>query len=80
MGGTGLEPVAITPNDTESSGNAVGGGGAKSGALSGDSCPGGALPALADPELMAVVAAWPTLPEAVRQRIAGAVKAAADGG
>ena len=30
-----------------------------------------------DPDLMAVVAAWPVLPEAVRQRIVAMVKAAA---
>jgi branched-subunit amino acid aminotransferase/4-amino-4-deoxychorismate lyase len=44
-------------------------GGAKSGALSGDSAP-------IDPDLAAVVAAWPTLPEATRQSIVAAVKVA----
>jgi hypothetical protein len=44
-------------------------GGAKSGALSGDSSQGGALLAPSDPDLMAVIDAWPGLPETVRQSI-----------
>lgn len=65
MAGTGFEIPA------NSSGNrGVGGrGGAESGALSGDSPSGGALPAPTDPDLLTVVNAWPTLPEAVRRRI-----------
>ena len=47
-------------------------GGAESGALSGDSSSGGALPAPTDPDLLAVVAAWPTLPEVVRRKIVAA--------
>ena len=44
-------------------------GGAESGALSGDSAKGGALPAPTDPDLLAVVAAWPNLSETVRHSI-----------
>ena len=63
--------VHSTPRGVEQRANSSGNqgvalqGGAKSGALSGDSAP--------DPDLMAVVAAWPTLPEAVRQKIVGMV-------
>jgi hypothetical protein len=63
----------VTPTGTElpadSSGNqgvAVQGG-AKSGALSGDSAP-------IDLELALIFNRWPTLPEAVRQRIVAIVK------
>lgn len=49
-------------------------GGAQSGALSGDSAQGGALPASTDPDLLAVVNAWPKLPEAARQRIVAVVR------
>jgi hypothetical protein len=49
-------------------------GGAKSGALSGDSVASGALPAPTDPDLAAVVNAWPTLPEAVRRQVVGLVR------
>jgi hypothetical protein len=65
----------VTPTGTElpafSSGNtgvAVQGG-AKSGALSGDS-------ALNDPDLLAVVNAWPTLPETTRRGILALVRTA----
>ena len=44
-------------------------GGAKSGAIGGGSSP-------ADPELVALVLAWPALPEAVRKNILAMVKAA----
>ena len=43
-------------------------GGAKSGALSGDSVP-------IDPDLAAVVAAWPGLPETVRRQVVALVGA-----
>ena len=49
-------------DSSENTGVARQGGPAKSGALSGDSAP-------IDPELAAVVAAWPTLPEAVRRQV-----------
>ena len=56
--GTGLEHTAYS---SENPGVAPQGG-AKSGALSGDSAP-------IDPDLAAVVAAWPTLPKATRRRV-----------
>ena len=43
-------------------------GGAETGELLGDSRRGGELPALANPDLAAVIDAWPALPEADRQR------------
>ena len=57
-----------TPDSSGNQGVALQGG-ADSGALSGDSCPGGALPAPTDPDLLVVVNAWPTLPEPARQAI-----------
>jgi hypothetical protein len=54
-------------------------GGAKSGALSGDSSNGGALLAPSDSDLMAVIDAWPGLPEAVRQSILAMLPAAKRG-
>lgn len=53
--------VEQTADSSENRGGGVQGG-AKSGALSGDS-------ALSDPDLAAVVAAWPSLPATVRQRM-----------
>ena len=44
-------------------------GDAQSGALSGDSVP--------DADLLALIHAWPSLPEAVRRQVVGLVRAAA---
>jgi hypothetical protein len=70
VGGTGPEQTA------NSSGNqgVTPQGGAESGALSGDSAEGGALPAPNDPDLMAVVVAWSTLPEAVRRKVVAVIR------
>jgi hypothetical protein len=64
VAGTGTEH----PSDSSGNQGVALQGGAKSGALSGDS-------AISDPDLLAVVAAWPTLPEAVRQRVVAMVQA-----
>ena len=69
----------MTPTGTEHTANSSGNqgiavqGGAKSGALSGDSAP-------IDPDLLAVVAAWPTLPQAVRRQVVAMVKEAVRAG
>jgi hypothetical protein len=70
---TSAERTALE-HPTNSSGNQGGAlqSGAKSGALSGDSAP-------SDADLAAVVAAWPTLPEAVRQQVVATVEAAKRG-
>jgi len=65
----GLERTANSSGNTGHSEK----GGAESGASSGDSAP-------IDPNLTAVVAAWPDLPETVRQTIVAAVRAAGVGG
>jgi hypothetical protein len=69
----------LSANSSENRGVA-GRGGAESGALSGDSFSGGALPALTDPDLLAVVNAWPGLPEATRQSIVAMVQASTEAG
>ena len=51
-------------------------GGAKSGALSGDSANGGILLGSIDRDLAAIIAAWATLPEAVRGKIVAMVRSA----
>ena len=51
-------------------------GGAKSGAFSADSGPSAPAPGPAvDPDLAAVISAWPTLPETVKAEIVAMVKA-----
>jgi hypothetical protein len=65
----GLERTANSSGNTGHSEK----GGAESGASCGDSRP-------IDPDLMAVIAAWPDLPETVRQSIMAAVRAASVGG
>jgi len=72
MGGTGLEPKTVTnckSNNLQESENP---GAAESGAV-------GARNIVIDPELAKIVAAWPTLPKAVRAGIVAMV-AAADAG
>ena len=80
MGGTGLEPPPF-PSRNEGVGES---GGSKSGnkdAPSGGSIPPATPPAKpADPELAAVIAAWPDLPPALRAGIAAMVKAATQTG
>jgi len=63
VGGTGLEP----PSKSSGFQGILPEGGAESGAV-------GARMALSDPNLMAVVAAWPTLPETTRQQIVAMAK------
>lgn len=63
VGGEGLEPTPPNPQNTIFSPS----GGAESGALGAQL---GALP----PELMAVVEAWPSLPEGVKASILAAVR------
>lgn len=71
MGRTGLEHPAKTPRKTRVHES----GGANCGALSGDSgAPAGPVPP-PDPDLAAVVAAWPGLPPAIRAGIVAMVKA-----
>jgi hypothetical protein len=50
----------------------------ESGALSGDSPSGGALPAAIDPDLMAVVNAWPMLPNVQRALEVGPTRSTTD--
>ena len=81
----GLEPLV----NSKGKAGVFGSGGAKSGALNHDSGPnvpraGGNTPPLypseprpSDPELAAVVDAWPRLPEAMRKAVAAMVSAAA---
>ncbi len=84
MGATGLEPVrdakAISP-DSESRGNKSGNIGAGSGGSEPPSpAPAPTPPTVpatpADPELAAVVRAWPDLPSAIRAGVLALVKAA----
>ena len=64
----------LTPTGTEHTADSSGNrgvavqGGAKSGALSGNSAP-------IDPDLALVVNAWPTLPEATRRQVVAMVRA-----
>jgi hypothetical protein len=64
VGGTGLEH----PSKSSGFRGFLPEGGAKSGAV-------GVRIAISDPDLAAVVEAWPTLPEAVRRQVVGLVKA-----
>jgi hypothetical protein len=74
MGDTGLEPTPKTPSETQvsdSGGNKSGNNGA------GVSAPIRPPERPADPDLAALVAAWPALPSAVRAGIVAMVRAAA---
>jgi hypothetical protein len=76
MGDTGLEPTPKTPSETQvcdSGGSKCGNNGAGFGAPTAPERP-------ADPDLAALVAAWPTLPSAVRVGIVAMVRAAAPPG
>lgn len=72
MGDTGLEH----PQNPSGKSGVASESGAKCGALPGDSDPKPALATPADPDLSAVVAAWPNVPPAVRAGIVAMVKAA----
>jgi hypothetical protein len=69
VGGTGLEPIAATDYTASTSGNQLTPSGAESGAV-------GARMALSDPDLMAIVNAWPGLPEAARRQIVDLIQTA----
>ena len=72
MGAGGLEHPSKTPGNTLVSDS----GGSKSGNKEGGFGPPTAPPKPTDPELAAVVAAWPDLPPALRAGIVAMVKAA----
>jgi hypothetical protein len=70
----GLEPGAVFPKETQVSGA----GGSKSGNKPAGSGDPAAPEPPADPDLAAVVAAWPDLPAALRAGIVAMVKAAGE--
>lgn len=72
MGSPGLEQPPETTGNTGVSLPS----GAKCGALSSDSVPNPTLTKPTDPELAAVVAAWPDLPPAIRAGVLALVRAA----
>jgi len=80
----GLEPKSVSTDSASTCAESAGTPGAKSGALAADSAPQGRSEAPGDTppdaDLQAVIAAWPSLPEAVRARIAAMVQAADGGG
>lgn len=63
------------PPETSGNTGVAGESGAESGALSSDSAPNATPDAPTDPELAAVVTAWPDLPPAIRAGIVALVKA-----
>lgn len=80
VGTAGVEPESLSPDSQSACAESTNPRGAESGALSPDSAPephseapGDTPP---DADLQAVIAAWPSLPEAARARILAVVKAA----
>jgi len=73
MGDAGLEHPANTPVKA----NVSKPGGAESGALEGENAPDSGAPGPADPELQAIIQAWPTLPMATRTVILALIGATA---
>lgn len=73
VGATGPEPADVSAFQNKGLRNRPDAGGAVSGAVSADSTP-------EAPDLQAVIAAWPGLPEAVRARIVAMVQTADTGG
>jgi hypothetical protein len=71
-------PPEGTEQTAKSSGNrgVAPQGGAESGALSSDFAPGGAPLTVTDPDLAAVVSAWPTLPDATRRQVVAMIRVA----
>ena len=79
LGDDGLEPHSLTGGDNKHLEKRTERRAAKSGAETAQNAPDPADRESIDPELAAVVEAWPTLPEAIRAGIVAMVKVSEDG-